>query len=177
MSSIYEKVRERLDKFPQGFPKTKSGAEMDILKKLFTPEEAEIMLFLRPFLPEPVSTIAERAGRDEKELAEILYRMSKKGLIFRFQSPEQQYFYFLAPWMMGIWEWQLKNLNPENIKLFERFFEEGMVQERKRIRNILLYRKSPVKSPQPPEALKKSGYGEREKCRPCPGAGKIPLPK
>jgi len=132
MANIYEEVQERLDKFPQGFPKTKSGAEMEILKQLLTPEEAEIMLFLRPFLPEPVSTIAQRAGRDEKELAEILYTMSKKGLIFRFKSPEQQYLYFLAPWMTGIWEWQLKNLNPKNIKLFERFFEEGMVQEKKR---------------------------------------------
>jgi Pyruvate/2-oxoacid:ferredoxin oxidoreductase delta subunit/DNA-binding MarR family transcriptional regulator len=131
MANLYEEVQERLDKFPQGFPKTKSGVEMEILKQLFTPEEAEVMLFLRPFLPEPVSTIAERAGRDEKELAEILYRMSKKGLIFRFQSPEQQFFYFLLPWMIGIWEFQLKNLNPENIKLYERYFEEGMVQERK----------------------------------------------
>lgn len=132
MANIYEKVQERLDKFPQGFPKTQSGVEMEILKQLFTPEEAEIILFLRPFLPEPVSAIAGRAGRDEKELAEILYRMSRKGLIFRFQSPEQQFMYFLIPWVIGIWEFQLKNLNPDNIKLYDRYFEEAGVQERKR---------------------------------------------
>jgi len=132
MATIYERVRERLDMFPQGFPKTKSGVELEILQKLFTPEEAEAMLFLRPFSPETVSTIAGRSGRDEKELEDMLYRMSKKGLIFRVESPEQQNFYFLIPWVIGIWEFQLKNLTPDNIKLFERYFAEGMVPERKR---------------------------------------------
>jgi len=27
MTDIYERLRERLDMFPQGFPKTKSGVE------------------------------------------------------------------------------------------------------------------------------------------------------
>jgi hypothetical protein len=40
MAGIYERVRERLDQFPQGFPKTKSGVELEILKSLFSPEEA-----------------------------------------------------------------------------------------------------------------------------------------
>ena len=46
MTDIYEKLRERLDMFPQGFPKTKSGVELKILKELFSPEEAEIMMSL-----------------------------------------------------------------------------------------------------------------------------------
>ena len=131
MASIYEKVRERLDMFPQGFPKTKSGVELEILQNLLTPKEAEVMLFLRPSL-ELASTIAGRAGWDEKDLEEILYRMSKKGVIFRFKSPDQKNYYFLVPWVIGIWEFQVKNLNSENIKLFEKYFEEGMAQERKK---------------------------------------------
>jgi electron transport complex protein RnfB len=131
MADIYERVRERLDMFPQGFPKTKSGVELQILQNLFTPEEAEAMLCLRPS-PELLSTIARRAGREETELEELLHRMSKKGLIFRFKSPDQQIFYFLIPWVIGIWEFQLKTLNPENIKLFERYFEEGLAPERKK---------------------------------------------
>jgi electron transport complex protein RnfB len=131
MAGIYERVREKLDRFPQGFPKTKSGVELEILQNLFTPEEAEVMLCMRP-IPELVSAIARRAGRDEKELEEMLSRMSKKGVIFRFKSPDQQIFYFLIPWVIGIWEFQLKNLNSENIKLFEKYFEEGMAEERKK---------------------------------------------
>jgi hypothetical protein len=116
MSNVYEKLRERLDMFPQGFPKTKNGVELEILEHLFTPEEAEIMLFLRPY-PEQVSTIAERMDRDETELGEVLYRMSKKGLILRFKASEKEIYYFLAPWMIGIWEFQLKNLTQENMNI------------------------------------------------------------
>jgi electron transport complex protein RnfB len=132
MAGIYEKVRERLDQFPEGFPKTQSGVEMEILKSLFSPEEAELLLFLSPALPQPASAVAANAGREAKELEEILFRMSRKGLIFRLTPPGQPNMYVLIPWVIGIWEFQLKNLNPENIKLFERYFEEGMVGERKR---------------------------------------------
>ncbi len=125
MNDIYERLRERLDKFPQGFPKTASGVEIEILKNLFTPDEAEIMFWLRPW-PEPVSVIAARMKSDEKELGKILYDMSTRGLILRYKEAPQKFYYFLIPWMIGIWEFQLKNLTPENIKLYEQFYKEGM---------------------------------------------------
>ena len=120
MSEVYERLRERLDMFPQGFPKTESGVELEILERLFSPEEAEIGLSLRPY-PEPVSTIAERMGGNEKKLGETLYDMSKRGLILRFKESEEVIYYFLAPWMVGIWEFQVKNLTQENIKLYENY--------------------------------------------------------
>jgi electron transport complex protein RnfB len=126
MADVYERLRERLDMFPQGFPKTESGVELEILQHLFTPEEAEIMLHLRPF-PEKVSAIAKRAGRDETELGETLYEMSRRGLILRYRAPDNELYYFLIPWVVGIWEFQLNNLTPENIELYERFYQEGMV--------------------------------------------------
>ena len=126
MPNVYEKLRERLDMFPQGFPKTKSGVELKILEDLFSPEEAEIALSLRPY-PEPVSTIAERMKTDEKHLGETLYDMSKRGLILRFKESEEIAYYFLAPWMIGIWEFQVDRLTPENIKLYEQYYDEGMV--------------------------------------------------
>jgi len=82
---IYERLRERLDKFPQGFPKTESGVELEILQRLFSPDEAEIMFALRPY-PELVSIVAERMNRNETELGDILYDMSKKGLILRYKA-------------------------------------------------------------------------------------------
>ena len=129
MSDVYEKLRERLDMFPQGFPRTESRVEIEILRELFSPEEAEVMLFLRPS-PEPPSAVAERMGRDERELADILYDMSKRGLILRFRVDEEQALYFLTPWVVGIWEFQIKNLNDENIRLYEKYHQEAMVPER-----------------------------------------------
>ena len=45
----------------------------------------------------------------------------------RYRAPDKETYYFLVPWMIGIWEFQLKNLTPENISLYERFYQEGIV--------------------------------------------------
>jgi NAD-dependent dihydropyrimidine dehydrogenase PreA subunit/DNA-binding Lrp family transcriptional regulator len=142
MSNIYERLRERLDMFPQGFPKTESGVELEILQHLFTPNEAEIMLHLRPF-PENVADIAERIGKDKTELGETLYEMSKRGLILRYTAPDNKLYYFLIPWVIGIWEFQLNNLTQENIGLYEKYFVEGMVPV-KRDKKVREFRVIPV---------------------------------
>ena len=116
MADVYERLRDRLDKFPQGFPKSKSGVELKILKDLFAPEEAEIALSLRPY-PENVSAIAQRAGKDETELGETLYGMSKRGLIIRYRASETELYYFLVPWVVGIYEYQVNNLTKDKINL------------------------------------------------------------
>ncbi len=131
MSDIYEKVRERLDMFPQGFPKTASGVELEILRRLFTPEEGEVMLALRPS-PEAASAIASRLSRDTEEMGKQLYGMSKKGLIMRIRTPDGQILYSLAPWIVGIWEFQLNNLDQEFARLKEKYAEEGMIPERRK---------------------------------------------
>jgi len=38
----YRKLQQRLDTLPIGFPATKSGVELRILKALFTSKEAEL---------------------------------------------------------------------------------------------------------------------------------------
>src|SRR4030043_274538 len=126
MSDVYERLRERLDMFPQGFPKTESGVDLEVLQHLFTPDEAELMLNLRPY-PEKLSAIADRAGKDETELGETLYDMSRRGLILRYRAPDEEIYYFLIPWVIGIYEFQLNNLTPESIELYERFYQEGMI--------------------------------------------------
>jgi electron transport complex protein RnfB len=39
---VYERLARHLDQLPAGFPKTESGVELRILKRLFTEEEAEL---------------------------------------------------------------------------------------------------------------------------------------
>jgi electron transport complex protein RnfB len=142
MSNVYERLRERLDMFPQGFPKTENGVELEILRHLFTEDEAELTLLLRPF-PEKVADIAARAEKDKDELGDTLYDMSRRGLILRFRAPNDDMYYFLIPWVVGIWELQLNNLTQENIKLYEKYFEEGMVPAQRK-RNIGGFRVIPV---------------------------------
>ena len=81
MSDVYTKLREFMDRLPGGFPETPTGVEIKILKKLYSPEEAELTLNLKDE-PEEVAAIAKRTGRDEKELAEKLDEMAMNGLIY-----------------------------------------------------------------------------------------------
>jgi len=64
MADVYERLREHLDTLPGGFPKTEDGVELRILRRLFTPEEAELAQHLR-WKFEPASVIAKRAGMTE----------------------------------------------------------------------------------------------------------------
>jgi len=130
MTDVYEKLRERLDMFPQGFPKTQSGVELEILETLFAVEDAEIALSLMPY-PEPVTAIADRIKREASELGPILYDMSKRGLILRYKESKEVIYYFLAPWVVGIWEFQVNRLNKENIPLYEKYHQEGIVASSK----------------------------------------------
>ena len=131
MPDIYEELRERLDMFPQGFPRTESRVEIEILQELFSPEEAGIMLHVRPS-PEPASAVAGRMGRDAEDLERQLYDMSRRGLILRARISEDKSLYLLAPWVVGIWEFQLKNLNGDNIQLYEKYHNEALVPERRK---------------------------------------------
>ena len=68
---VYSRLREFLDQLPGGYPETPTGVEIRILKKLFSPEDAELTMKLKPE-PEGISSIANRLGVDESEAAEKL---------------------------------------------------------------------------------------------------------
>ena len=89
-TDIYEKLRRELDKMPVGMPKSEKGLEINILRRLFSPEEARIALYLN-MIAESVETIHKRMLKDHFEmpynlLEEHLARMSQKGLIFKRKS-------------------------------------------------------------------------------------------
>jgi hypothetical protein len=72
---IYIKLREFLNTLPAGYPSTPSGVEIRILKKLFSPEEANFTTQLKNE-PEEVPAIAARLGLKE---AELNLRLEKNG--------------------------------------------------------------------------------------------------
>ena len=80
-SEIYQKLAEHLDRLPAGYPSTSSGVEIRILRRLFSPEEAEIALHLTLIAEEP-RVIAYRAGIQVNEASKRLDEMDRKGLIF-----------------------------------------------------------------------------------------------
>jgi hypothetical protein len=54
MTDVYERLAKKLDSLPNGYPATESGVELKLLKKIFTPEEAEMTMNMRP-MPETVA--------------------------------------------------------------------------------------------------------------------------
>ena len=114
---IYQKLAKHLDNLPGGFPPTESGVELRILRRLFTPEQAELALHLTLISEEP-RVVARRAGTDTGEAARRLEEMAKQGLILRME-PENEgnpFQYMAAQFVIGIWEFHVNDLDLELIK-------------------------------------------------------------
>lgn len=107
---IYKKLARHLDELPAGYPSTESGVEISILKRLFTPEDAELAVHLTP-IPEEGRVIARRAGIDLSEADHRLENLAKKGLIFCIARPGKPPLYMASQYMVGIWEYQVDCLN------------------------------------------------------------------
>lgn len=96
----YEKLREILHTHPAGAPKSKHFGE--ILRILFTPEDAEVALGL-VFVPRNVPEIARAAGVSENAVMERCESMANKGIIFSRQK-DGEMGYALLPTIPGLFE-------------------------------------------------------------------------
>jgi H+/Na+-translocating ferredoxin:NAD+ oxidoreductase subunit B len=125
--SDYEVLRDFLHQFPRGFLKTDSGAEIKILKRLFTVEEARLTVRLST-LPEELGKIAARLDLKADDLGKRLDAMAEKGLIFRFRRGGIP-FYRAAPFMIGLYEYSVKKIDQELAALFKEYYEAAYVKE------------------------------------------------
>lgn len=123
---VYRKLQQHLDNMPVGFPATESGVELRILKRLFTPEEAEIGLLLS-VVPEELERIHRRAkgtGLAREELERTLDRMVEKGSILGAGRPDRRR-YSKAQLAVGMYEFQVDRLTKEFQQDVEQYFKEG----------------------------------------------------
>ncbi len=120
MTEVYNRLAEHLDRLPAGYPPTDSGVELRILRRLFTPREAEIALHMT-LMPESAEQVAEKAGEDPEEMAEILEKMARKGLVFRMRKEEGPARYMAAQFVIGIWEYHVNDLDEELIRDFNEY--------------------------------------------------------
>jgi Na+-translocating ferredoxin:NAD+ oxidoreductase subunit B len=118
----YQLLAERLDQIPNGFPATASGAEIRLLQKLFSPEEAALAVHMR-LTPEAATAIAARTGENEKAVLPRLKEMYRKGLI-RMARAGRELQFGLLPFVVGFYEEQLARMDADMADLFERYFQE-----------------------------------------------------
>ena len=121
--NVYEQLAKALDKLPNGFPRTPSNVEIQILKKIFSHEEASIASQLTG-TTEPVNTIAKRIGLPAKEAETKLAKMAKRGLLWHDKQSTKSSFR-LAPFIVGIYEAQLENMDHELAHLVEQYLADG----------------------------------------------------
>ncbi|MDT8379467.1 MAG: 4Fe-4S binding protein [Desulfotignum sp.] len=119
MENVFKDLARHLDNTPGGFPSTESGVELRILEQLFTPEEATLALCL-VMMPEPVETIAQRAGKSAETILPVLKEMGEKGLILHIRKQGSDTF-MLLQFVVGIWEYQVNRLTKELISDFNEY--------------------------------------------------------
>jgi len=112
---VYESLQEKLNTHPLGAPKR--GEFLEILRLLFTPEEAELALHL-PFTPQRVSEIAAAIDRSVEEVIRLCERMADKTLIYAYETrTKNERMYMLFPTAPGLFEFPImKNaVNPGSL--------------------------------------------------------------
>ncbi len=124
MDNVYKELARTLDRVPNGFPETKSGVELKILAKLFTPEQAEMATQLT-LEPQNSKSIAKKIGRDVHETFDTLKGMVKKGLI-EAERGEGGLAFKLIPFIVGFYERQNARIDKEFAQLFEAYYKEAL---------------------------------------------------
>ncbi|MBU3981681.1 MAG: 4Fe-4S binding protein [Proteobacteria bacterium] len=122
-NDIYEQLADALGSLPNGFTRTQSNTEIQLLKKIFSLEEASIASRLSGRM-ESVDTIAERFRLPEGEMRSQLMKMVKRGLVW-FEKKGRKPGFRLAPFIVGIYEAQLDIMDHEFAHLFEQYMADG----------------------------------------------------
>jgi len=131
--AIYRQLQIQLDRYPIGYPATKSGVEIDILKYFFTPLQARIALCLTL---RSISLSAVRKTFKNKfqielscdELGLMLDEMFMKGVIRRSDSATPPR-YGIAILAIGMFEYHVDDLTPELVGMMHRYFDEAFGAE------------------------------------------------
>ena len=116
---VYRKLQKHLNNQAVGFPATRSGVELKILKHIFNPDEAEIASYLG-YKFEPVETIfgkVKHLTESIEDLQDILDSILKKGGI-EVKIKDGKKNYCCSPLVVGMYEFQIERLTPDFIKDF-----------------------------------------------------------
>ena len=132
-NQIYRQFQIQLDKYPIGYPATKSGVEIDILEYFFTPLQAKIALCLT-LRSIPVAKISKRLKEEfnielsHDDLSAMLDDMFMKGVISRSGSTRPTR-YSVAMLAIGMFEYHVDDLTYELVEMIHKYFDEAFSAE------------------------------------------------
>lgn len=125
VEDVYEQLAQFLNELPGGFARTPGGVELRILRRLFSPREAELAQHLALIAEEP-RVIALRAGLPLAETTRMLEEMARKRVIYDEVQPGQPTRYMAFQFVVGFWEGQVNRLDRELAQDFEEYLPYHM---------------------------------------------------
>lgn len=120
----YESLAQALDRLPNGFPRTSSGVEILLLRKIYTPEQAGVASRLTE-TPESLGILAQRLGLAPARALHSLLALAKEGLVWVRKGPSGENLFRLAPFIVGSYEASIGKMDHEMAHLFEDYMEQG----------------------------------------------------
>jgi Na+-translocating ferredoxin:NAD+ oxidoreductase subunit B len=121
MKDDFERLADALDRLANGFPRTESGVELRILRKMVSREEAALASVMTA-TPEPVVRIAERAGLEIHEAGQMLKSLARREFVWVSSTPGARGFR-LAPFVVGSYEAHMRSRpDAEFAQLVEEYF-------------------------------------------------------
>ena len=122
---VYRELQQHLDSQAVAFPAAKSGAEIRLLKRLFTPDEARLAMYLsyKPRSVKQIYDTVKDSGMSLKAIDSMLEKMMRNGLIELHEREGTRYFSNL-PFIVGIYERQVKSITPELHEYFEAYMHD-----------------------------------------------------
>jgi electron transport complex protein RnfB len=121
--ALYSQLADALDRLPGRFPSTPSGAEIPLLRRLFTAEQAQLGAVMgRDY--EEASVIADRAGCSPADVSRRLDEMAAGGLVLQRERAGRRT-YRLAQFLDGIVELNMDRFGVELARLFEDYMNDG----------------------------------------------------
>jgi Na+-translocating ferredoxin:NAD+ oxidoreductase subunit B len=127
--NVYVDLQKHLDKQAVGFPATKSGVEIRILKHLFNPEQARLALYLnyKPQSALDIFNSAKGSGVSLAKVKSLLETMVSNGAIGTKERNGTDY-YFTMPLLVGILEWHGGKATPQFMADFGEYMGSGYMK-------------------------------------------------
>jgi Na+-translocating ferredoxin:NAD+ oxidoreductase subunit B len=125
VEQVYRDLQQHLDGQAIGYPASRSGADIRLLKRFFSPEEAQLAMHLtyRPATVQRIYDLAKGSGTSFTAVESMLDGMAVNGVIGRTEKEGIRYFYTL-PLVVGMYEGQVKKLSPEFLEDFDAYTRE-----------------------------------------------------
>ena len=119
---VYIDLQKHLDKQAVGFPATKSGVEIRVLKHFFNPEQASLALHLnyRPQSTLDIFDSVKSTGVSLEKVKNMLDTMENTGAIGALERNGIEH-YFTMPLIVGMLEWHQNNLTPQFMADFSEY--------------------------------------------------------